>query len=170
MHKNIRFNRILVRYGGYTVIAFVGFLYILDLFSTDLSRYLVTVGSVLVSVGLFAGLCFGFCSVLATKSDKEIAANAGEKLFFATLCLALSGLAGLGALMLELSPPSWIWVWFTTLLVLCIKSLAILFLVTAGGAIIHAHDWLSELFMTRWDRRLTLMDDEEKKPPTEDAA
>ena len=142
----------------------------MNLFYGDLLRFLITVASVLVTVGLFAGLCFGFCGVIETASDKQIAANAGEKFFFATLCLALSGLAGLGALSLQQSPPVWNWAWSTAVLIFCTKILAVSFLTAAGSAIIHAHDWLSELFMTRWDRRLTLLDDEEEKPPADNAA
>src|SRR5947208_14559248 len=95
------FNRWLVQIGGYLVGVTVGILYMLDLFSSDLSRFIATAGSLMIIVGALAGLSFSFSRVIETSEDNETAMNSGEKFFFATLCLGLSALAGLGALRLE---------------------------------------------------------------------
>jgi Na+/melibiose symporter-like transporter len=73
---------------GGVVIAFaVAFLYIVQLFNSDLSKFIQIAGPVFAGIATLCGLALGFASVIETPADKTSVANSAEKLLHSTLFL-----------------------------------------------------------------------------------
>ncbi len=98
--KVIKF--IIVDIGGIVLLGVIFSVYLVNIFSSDIKRFIEYVAPLFAGMATLCGLTLGFASIMVESPEKTIIAKSSEKLLHATLFFTFASLFGLASFQAEI--------------------------------------------------------------------